>query len=562
MRTSATALAVSFALILSFLTSSPARAEVGAVGAGTYENDSPAVTLSGDWALKTSTQDSAGSFAQLGGTGYAQISFTTSGIKWIARKSSSSGQADVYLDGVKVQTVDLYASATQYQQTVYEVSGLPETTHTLRIVRTGTKNTNSIGSSITLDALIAPDIYPPATPTGLTATPDSTGIRLTWTANTEPDLAGYRLYRANGTSSTWVQVQDAMILGTTLFDAGLDPATTYRYRVRAVDTSANLSPTSTVISQAPAPRPTFSAPTLSDCPTATVTPTDATQLRTALANASPGDVIRLAANTTYSFSWYTLARSGTATQPIWICGPRSAVIDGGGTSDGRGLRIDGASYVNVVGFTMRNAAKGLQVRSSSYIVASNLLIEQIGDEAIHLLSNTTDSMVVGNTVDGTGLGPDRAFYGEGVYIGTARENRCQYSNCQPDRSDRNVIAFNQIMNTTSEAIEIKAGASSGWVYGNSVDGTKMGSDHPAPIIVFGNQWVIEKNDIKNAVADGLQVWTADYELQYGLDNQILANTATNVPGLLARIGNLTKGTIVGCDNALAQQGRSNISCQR
>ncbi|WP_292706110.1 hypothetical protein, partial [Microbacterium sp. SCN 71-17] len=62
MRTSATALAVSFALILSFLTSSPARAEVGAVGAGTYENDSPAVTLSGDWALKTSTQDSAGSF--------------------------------------------------------------------------------------------------------------------------------------------------------------------------------------------------------------------------------------------------------------------------------------------------------------------------------------------------------------------------------------------------------------------------------------------------------------------------------------------------------------------
>ena len=535
---------------------------VAAVGAGTYENDSPAVTLSGDWALKTSTQDSAGSFAQLGGTGYAQISFTTSGIKWIARKSSSSGQADVYLDGVKVQTVDLYASATQYQQTVYEVSGLPETTHTLRIVRTGTKNTNSIGSSITLDAFIAPDIYPPSTPTGLTATPDSTGIRLTWTANTEPDLAGYRLYRSPQGAGTWVVVQNAMVTGNTLLDFGLPPSTSYDYRLAAIDTSDNYSARATT-SGTSAALPSIPQPKLADCPAATTSPQTESQLRGALANANPGDVIRLAANTTYNFAWFTMTRSGTAAAPIWICGPKSAVIDGQGTSDGRGLRLDGVSYVNVIGFTMRNGSKGIQVKNSSHVIVSNLTLKHIGDEAIHLLANTTDSYVVGNIVDGTGVEPGRAFYGEGVYIGTARENRCQYSDCQPDRSDRNVIAFNQISNTTSETVEVKAGASDGWIFGNTLDGASMTSDRPSPIVIMGNRWVIAENVISHPNEDAIQVWTADYEQQFGLENQIFRNTlGTSVTGYTARIGTLSAGTMVGCDNDAGQLGVTNIACQK
>ena len=43
-----------------------------------------------------------------------------------------------------------------------------------------------------------PDTTPPATPTGLAATPGSGSVALSWTANNEADLAGYNVYR--GTS--------------------------------------------------------------------------------------------------------------------------------------------------------------------------------------------------------------------------------------------------------------------------------------------------------------------------------------------------------------------------
>jgi hypothetical protein len=41
-----------------------------------------------------------------------------------------------------------------------------------------------------------PDNTPPAAPTGLTAAAGTNQINLTWNPNTEPDLAGYNLYRS------------------------------------------------------------------------------------------------------------------------------------------------------------------------------------------------------------------------------------------------------------------------------------------------------------------------------------------------------------------------------
>ena len=91
----------------------------------------------------------------------------------------------------------------------------------------------------------------------------------------------------------------------------------------------------------------------------------------------------------------------------------------------------------------------------------------------------------------------------------------------------------------------------------------MTSDRPSPIVIMGNRWVIAENVISHPNEDAIQVWTADYEQQFGLENQIFRNTlGTSVTGYTARIGTLSAGTMVGCDNDAGQLGVTNIACQK
>jgi len=64
-----------------------------------------------------------------------------------------------------------------------------------------------------------------------TETLSHTEIKLTWNANTEPDLDHYNVYRDG--------VKIAETTDTTYTDTGLTPETTYTYEVSAVDTSGN-----------------------------------------------------------------------------------------------------------------------------------------------------------------------------------------------------------------------------------------------------------------------------------------------------------------------------------
>ena len=85
------------------------------------------------------------------------------------------------------------------------------------------------------------------TPTGLTATASgSSQVGLSWTASTDnAGVAGYRVERCQGTGCTnFAQVGTPT--ATTFSDTGLAPSSTYRYRVRAIDASGNLSGYSTV----------------------------------------------------------------------------------------------------------------------------------------------------------------------------------------------------------------------------------------------------------------------------------------------------------------------------
>ncbi len=84
---------------------------------------------------------------------------------------------------------------------------------------------------------IIEDTTPPGKPTGLSvATGDEAGVLdITWTANTEDDLAGYDLYRSDSVDGTYTKVNTAKITGTTYTDTGLEDNTTYWYKLKAVD---------------------------------------------------------------------------------------------------------------------------------------------------------------------------------------------------------------------------------------------------------------------------------------------------------------------------------------
>ena len=69
---------------------------------------------------------------------------------------------------------------------------------------------------------------------------------------------------------------------------------------------------------------------------------------------------------------------------MWICGPRTAVIDNGDITTGYGFQINGATNVVLAGMTVRNAQKGVAVLNSKAITVADIRVENIGDEAIHL----------------------------------------------------------------------------------------------------------------------------------------------------------------------------------
>ena len=174
-------------------------------------------------------------------------------------KPNSSPQ----LAGKETPEVHLNATPTNNQQptTNNQPSGtLDQTAHfgdtytyTAQRVRTFQLNghTLQIRSTIsTPTTLTLRDTFAPATPTGLIAIPNQQpatnnqqppSIDLSWEPNTEPDLAGYYVYRRT-TSAPATRLTPTPLPGPAYRDLAATPGQRYIYTVTAIDTSGNESP--------------------------------------------------------------------------------------------------------------------------------------------------------------------------------------------------------------------------------------------------------------------------------------------------------------------------------
>lgn len=96
----------------------------------------------------------------------------------------------------------------------------------------------------------------PAAPTGLKATPSASGIKLTWAANGEQDLAGYNVYRATSLDGDYTKLNGDNLLTALFYDDPNAPkGVKSYYRVTAVDGPANQESAAARVS-AVAPKPT------------------------------------------------------------------------------------------------------------------------------------------------------------------------------------------------------------------------------------------------------------------------------------------------------------------
>jgi hypothetical protein len=83
-------------------------------------------------------------------------SFTGTRVSWIGPRTPNYGMADVYIDSVKVATVDTYRANLAIQgwrEVVWQSGVLSAGAHTLSIRPTGTMNPAATAANVMVDAI-------------------------------------------------------------------------------------------------------------------------------------------------------------------------------------------------------------------------------------------------------------------------------------------------------------------------------------------------------------------------------------------------------------------------
>jgi len=120
-----------------------------------------------------------------------------------------------------------------------------------KIILVGTNYSGETGADFAVVRYIG-DSDPPAVPLNLAAVAGFRQVTLQWSANTEPDLIKYRIYRDQSSfPTTLIDSLSGFPPDTSYLDSNLTNGQTYFYRVTAIDSSGNESGYSNGVSATP-----------------------------------------------------------------------------------------------------------------------------------------------------------------------------------------------------------------------------------------------------------------------------------------------------------------------
>ncbi|MFJ7955908.1 right-handed parallel beta-helix repeat-containing protein [Streptomyces sp. NPDC096319] len=228
---------------------------------------------------------------------------------------------------------------------------------------------------------------------------------------------------------------------------------------------------------------------------ATVEASTAAQLKTALANARPGDTIHLA-DGTYTGN-FKATTPGTASARITLTGSPRAVLTAGG---GYGLHLNGASYWTVGGITVTGGQKGIMADAANGVVIDGVTVHDLDMEGVHFRNSSRNGVVRNSRIYDTGN--DGRGMGEGVYVGTAGN--------LSDRSDDAQILNNVIgPDVGGESVDIKEGTTGARIVGNTFDGRGLtGANYDDSWVdVKGNGVLVADNTGVNTTNNGFETHT-------------------------------------------------------
>ncbi|MFJ6580317.1 sheath polysaccharide-degrading enzyme [Streptomyces sp. NPDC091368] len=228
---------------------------------------------------------------------------------------------------------------------------------------------------------------------------------------------------------------------------------------------------------------------------ATVEVSTASQLKTALANARPGDTIHLA-DGTYTGNFKATV-PGTSSARITLTGSPRAVLTTGG---GYGLHLNGASYWTVEGITVTGGQKGIMADAADGVVIDGVTVHGLDMEGVPFRNSSRNGILRNSRIYDTGN--DGRGMGEGVYVGTAGN--------LSDRSDGAQILNNVIgPDVGGESVDIKEGTTGARIVGNTFDGRGLtGANYDDSWVdVKGNGVLVADNTGVNTTNNGFETHT-------------------------------------------------------